>query len=91
MRRRERHHRAASTDEAQLSRSTASPLDEAIANETRQRILEQLAEDDKDMIKMCYMDKVPAAEIARRVGRPVTWVYRRLHQIRTRLRGILAG
>lgn len=89
-RRRRRHIRTWQPDAGLV----ASPLDQALAEETRQAVrdcLQGLTDDERRLLELKFYDELTEPEIAEQERKPLNSVRGKLHRARCKLRDCLAG
>lgn len=53
------------------------------------RAIEALTENDRTYLRLCFLEELEAAEVARRTGRPIAYVYKRKCEILRKLRNLI--
>jgi RNA polymerase sigma-70 factor, ECF subfamily len=71
-------------DELAIEVCDYPPLNDDSIDEMR-RCIEQLAVRDREVLRQRYLSMVTCENIAKTIGRPVTWVYNALRRIRQEL------
>jgi RNA polymerase sigma factor (sigma-70 family) len=63
-----------------------SPQEQFMVEDEVRVIIGQLTSDEAEICRLFYLDRLTAQQVAERLGRPVAWVYRNLHKVRTKVR-----
>jgi RNA polymerase sigma factor (sigma-70 family) len=74
-----------------LPSPAADPASVVARDDDLDTLIARLDTDEQELCRLFYLTGLGAADVAARVGRPVEWVYRKLHSARTKLRSFRAG